>query len=287
MKRIITTLAAIAALAACGSGASAALAFNGDLETGDLSQWDLVQNCGAGRATVYSATSQPTFPAPVQGTYALRLRATNHDYWKPPGVCSTTPSTPPATNDNDDPRRSQVGSDNVMQDGVAYYTGFYVYLPTTFTAQAGDGHGKWMVLQEDFGEPFSGSPWCICVGYVGGVQSLTMEEPDGTIRWSTPVVKGQWVHIVQRVYQSEDDETGSDPGWRRIWYNGSPQQVTGPTDITGVKAYGQTAKVNHSAYRFYNNVYYGELVGGMQNGNMDVYFDYARVANDLAGVGGP
>ena len=64
---------ALSALAlAVPAGAQAATVFDGDLETGDLSQYWLKQMCAPDRATVYSASSQAAWPKPVSGKYALR-----------------------------------------------------------------------------------------------------------------------------------------------------------------------------------------------------------------------
>src|SRR3954452_18389339 len=70
--RFRTIVTAVVGLLVGASSAQAAVTFTGDFESGDLSQWDLVQAC-PDDATVYSADSHPDWPAPVEGTHALRL----------------------------------------------------------------------------------------------------------------------------------------------------------------------------------------------------------------------
>ena len=70
--RFRSILIAVVGLLVATSSAQAAVTFTGDFETGDLSQWTLRQACDDD-ATVYSAESEPSWPAPVDGTHALRL----------------------------------------------------------------------------------------------------------------------------------------------------------------------------------------------------------------------
>ena len=65
-------LVAVVGVLIVTSSAQASVTFTGDFETGDLSQWNYRQYCNDD-ATVYSSDSAPDWPAPVDGTYALRM----------------------------------------------------------------------------------------------------------------------------------------------------------------------------------------------------------------------
>ncbi len=94
--------------------------FNGDFETGDLSQWACVQECAKGRVTVYSASNAPAgAPMPRQGRYAAEFRVLDTD---------TSPCTPTA-----DPR-AQVLSPRILKPGVEIWEGWSVYIPSGFPA---------------------------------------------------------------------------------------------------------------------------------------------------------
>jgi hypothetical protein len=113
MRRLVIAMAVFAALLVA-SPAFASVTFNGDFEAG-MAQWPLIQNCGSTRATTYTASSQPTWPAPVHGTTANRTFATYTDHWTGPGNqdCNTSSGS----------RRSQFGSSNILTPGSTVWQG--------------------------------------------------------------------------------------------------------------------------------------------------------------------
>src|SRR4051794_8569233 len=209
MRRLVIATAVFVALLVAPAFAS--VTFNGDFEAG-MAQWPLIQNCGATRATTYTASSQPTWPAPVHGTTANRTFATYTDHWTGPGDqdCNTSSGS----------RRSQFGSSNILTPGSTVWQGWWGYVPTNFNTGIDGSPGRWFVFQEDFGWPFSGSPpFSFDVGNANGVQSFKLNKLCGgscaTATWSKPIVKGAWHHFVVQKRISSDDSTAG--GFYRLW----------------------------------------------------------------------
>lgn len=295
MRRIllITALFVLALV----SPASASYIFDGDLETGDLSQFPLVQNCNNARALVYDS-SNPGLPAPAEGTYALRLQANYTDYWTGPGD-QTCVSSDPLPNPPWMTRRSQVASSALLDEGEVYYQSFYVYIASNFpTAVDGSSGSKFFLFQEDFGTPFNGSPpMDFGIKTIGGVQSFMLEQLDYStntdiVRWSTPITKGAWHRFVIRKKWSVHDlaDGGSVSGFIDLKYDGTIQTFSSGDRGTALWGGGNTSRLyaptldpnqTNGSYRMYLNDYYGGEIPSSA-AIPQVMFDGARIVTTLA-----
>jgi len=172
--------------------------FNGDFETGNLSQWDLVQACTSTRIEVYDSSKLPASDAPLprEGKYAAIFRVYNTD------VAPCTPTDNP---------RAQLLTKDFININDEFWEGWSVFFPKSFpvmnrTCEGCDGN-PWVLFQEDYGAPFDGSPslgWDL--GYIDGKESLTLNRgaPQYDSIWNTPLVRGQWLDfIVHKVFSSD------------------------------------------------------------------------------------
>lgn len=299
MKRLVLLLFLFLSITA---PASAGVTFTGDFETGDLSQWALVQNCDPSRSFVYSHASTPSYPIPLQGTYAMREQAANADRWDGNAnpVCSTTYTTKNP--------RAQVGSSNLLVAGNTYVEQFAVYVPTDFPSAVPGS--DWFLFQEDFGEPFEGSPpLSFGIDNIAGFQSFTVDWcPDGAsqceTRWSTPITKGSWhVFEVLKKMSTADNGTAGN-GVMDLKFDGAIQTfnattVSGRSEDRGTASWtgaGANTRIKvptmdpsphingvpttNSSYRFYNNVYYGPGINTSPIPRL--FFDCNKIATTTA-----
>ncbi|UGS38395.1 hypothetical protein DSM104329_04821 [Capillimicrobium parvum] len=261
------------------ASAQASAIFNGDFEPGNMSQWAVVQNCATTRNTAYSAATQPTWPAPVSGTFANRTQAAYTDHWTGPGnqACDTSSGS----------RRAQQGSTNILAPNTTVWEGFWTYVPTNFNAGIDGSPDRWFVMQEDFGAPFSGPPpYSFDIGNVNGVQSFMLDKVGcgggcQTTAWSKPIAKGAWHHFVVQKRISADDTTAG--GSHKLWFDNVQQTFTaGTRSADYLTAYGRTLATNASEnYRFYLNTYFGKSVPTI-SAIPTLYFDGARVGTTRA-----
>ena len=243
--------------------------FNGDFETGDLSQWTgEVTQCQSGRITVYSAATAPAgAPVPRQGTYAARFDVLDTD---------VSPCTP-----TDNPR-AQVSSPKTLLDpGQPYWEAWSLYVPTSLPAIAcgASCSNPFFVFQEDYGAPYNGSPpigWGIEQAGGAGVLSIRRGAQYGYDQvWSAPLVRNEWVDFVVHK-QMANTTTGG--GFVEAWVDGVA--ITFP----GCNCARLETQTMHSdatsSYGLYLNSYRekGMFAEGV------IYFDAARVGTSRQSV---
>jgi hypothetical protein len=272
-----TILIAVVGLLIAASSAQAAVTFNGDFETGDLSQWALRQSCDDD-ATVYSSESQPTWPAPAEGAYALRLSVPdNHVLSGATMVCDAAAGNP----------RGQLLTDRSGETSLApgddKWESWWVRIPADFPLVSGR---NWFVLQQDFGAPFSGSPpVAIDVKDNGfGANHFVMDVcHDGCLgvstAWSGPAIQpDHWYHFVVHKVFSTSDTTGM----VELWLDGQPQAfVDGSTSYYTRTLHENCTCTASNAYRFYLNSYRADALSADA---VTVYFDGARVGTSREDV---
>lgn len=241
--------------------------WNGDLESGDLSQYHNLNFAGApdsDRAVVYTAQSEPSWPAPRQGRYAVRLTAGNED------VAPLTPTEDP---------RAQLDSPVLAPEGTGeLWIGWSIYFPVDFPTDIGEG-ANWYTFAELFGEPYAGSSILnFCVKHLGGVQSVANcrgEEQGSDEPWSVPLQRGRWHDFVMHTKLSR----ASQVGYLELWYDNIPQLFAGgerrmmePTVQSGVSDHN--FQFNVTNYRRHNSY----------SGRVTIYQDAARAGRSFEDV---
>jgi uncharacterized membrane protein YgcG len=200
--------------------AGGSLTFVGDFETGDLSQWAWANQCQTGRITVYSAATAPAgAPAPRQGNYAAKFHLLDTD---------VAPCTP-----TDNPRVEVVSS--LSQDGWStmhlgdvVWEAWSIYVPADFPVTCSDCNDWGVLIQEDFGYPWNGSPtmeWDIA--NVNGVSSFRISRNqtyNDDTPWSMPLVTGRWVDFL---VHKKIANTTTGGGFLEAWVDGA--QLTFPS----------------------------------------------------------
>jgi hypothetical protein len=261
-------LIAIVTLLTGASGAQASVTFSGDFETGDLSQWNFRQFCNDD-ATVYSADSQPTWPAPAEGTYALRMSvADTHVLLGATMNCQEASGNP----------RGQVMGDRGGPQSLGprddRWEAWSVLIPSDFPLVSGR---NWFLLQEDFGSPFSGSPPVEfdIADNGSGVNHFVMSvchDACGAVSmaWSGPEIQtDRWYRFVVHKTFSRSDDTGM----VQLWLDGERE-----TFVNGSRRYyTRTLHANCTClptdqYRFYLNNYRADA---LSPDVVTVYFDDA------------
>jgi hypothetical protein len=272
-----TIVIAVVGLLMAASSAQAAVTFNGDFETGDLSQWALQQSCD-GDATVYSSDSQPSWPAPVDGRYALRLSvADNHVLNGAAMICDAPAGNP----------RGQLLTDRTgptsLAPGDDKWESWSVRIPSDFPLVSGR---NWFALQQDYGAPFSGSPpVAIDVKDDGfGANHFVMDVcHDGclgvsTVLWGPAIQPDHWYHFLVHKVFSTSDTTGS----VEVWIDGVPQTfVDGSTSYNTRTLHANCTCLASNAYRFYLNNYRADA---LSRNAVTVYFDGVRIGTSREDV---
>jgi hypothetical protein len=227
--RFRSVLIAVVGLLTVTSSAYGSVTFTGDFETGDLSQWNYRQYCNDD-ATVYSSASAPDWPAPVDGTYALRMSvADTHVLVGATMDCAAQSGNP----------RGQVMADRTgpqsLGPGDDKWESWSVLIPSDFPLVRG---GSWFVMQQDFGSPFTGSPpvaFDIKDDGTGTNQFVMDVCHDAcgavTTAWSGPQIEpDRWYRFVVHKYFSRSDNTGTVQLWldgeRQTFANGSRRYST-------------------------------------------------------------
>lgn len=294
-KHMLVSVAVIAATLTATATATASVVWNGDFETGNLSQYQLgdtqsdLQWCNADDALVYTHASQPTWPTPVApGTRAVRLKADDTDV----SPCTSTANP-----------RSQLGSAPIMANGTAVWESWSMYVPTTFpdvpvsgACPLCVGGNPFYVSQQDFAAPFSGSP-PFGFGFsdtgAGDQLDVTLDVPAFPVKkiWTTPLapLKGTWVKFVVFKRVSTVDAGGAGTqGEFRLKVNGVQQNFActlgSPECPTSVQQYRHyTMKPGSTeANRFYVSNYRRKG----QASTATLYYDRAKVGTTEADVTG-
>jgi hypothetical protein len=260
---------ALSALAlAVPAGAQAATVFDGDLETGNLSQYWLKQMCAPDRATVYSASSKAAWPKPVSGKYALRFRVLDSD------VAPCTPTSNP---------RAQIiatnaSSPGALQAGQERWEKFSVYFPSTFPKFT----NHWFVFQQDYGAPWNGSP---PIGF--GVANDQIHIARGAQYgyswiWSKPLQRDHWYTFVVHKKFAKNET-----GFIEMWLDGEQQRFSSrpygkPASDSGVtRMYTQTMHSDATeAYQFYVNSYRSKGAAGV----VESFYDGMKIGTTRADV---
>ncbi len=233
------------------SGAS----FTGNFETGNLRQYTMVQQCTPDRVTVYSASSQPTWPTPREGTYAARFNVYDSD------VYPCTPTENP---------RAQIGSSNYIKAGDEDWAAFSLYLPTNMPEVPSHG---WVILQSFYGSPGGGSGAAhLALTHNESSGATQFEYPGG---WRTPIVKGRWHDFMVHVKFSKDPTQG----WVELWYNGVQQTFP---DCRCTRFVKQTINDETTSALLSKLAFYRQA--GMWPGAVAIFFDRHRVGPTRASV---
>lgn len=240
--------------------------WRGDLESGNLDQYNHRNFAGApnsDRAVVYSKASQPDWPVPRQGTYAVRLRAQNGD------VAPRTPTSNP---------RAQVDSPIFWQEGDDAWVGWSTYFPNDFPTELGRTNA-WFTFLDVYGEPYRGSgALTFSVDYIDNKQSVSLSrgaESGSGQAWSTPLKRGVWHDFVLHAKLSRDPSVG----YVELWYDGAQQTL-----LDGVRRLPQvTAQQDVSDHNFQVNVTNYRAVNGFR-GNVTVFQDAVVAGRSYAAV---
>jgi hypothetical protein len=274
VRRILTSLAVTVAAMAFTSSAHAGLIWSGNFETGNLSQYELGdrmsdrQYCNPDDAVVYRRGSQPSWPSPVQGRYAVRLKADDTDV----APCTST-SNP----------RAQLGSAPIMPPASHVFETWSMYVPAEFPDVPGEPTptgNPFLVTQQDFASPFSGSPPLGFGMHDAGdgvdMLDLTIDDNLATHIWQTPLERGRWYRfVVERNVTSTDGL-----GWIRLNVDG--EQQTFMNCAAGGGSCEETTTYSHytlkpgstEANRFYLANYRRK---DQTPGTVSLFFDDARV----------
>lgn len=251
--------AATLALFALPAAGRASTVFDGRFDSGSLSPWSLRQLCAPDRAVVYSSASQPSWPAPVQGRDALRL-------WVPD--TDVSPCTPTA-----DPR-AQLGTGKILAEGKEYWESFAVLFPVTFPALV---PGAFYVVQQDYSEPWNGSPAiALDAEVVGGIDALTLRR--GAAQgydsvWAAPLVRGTWKRFLVHKRFARD---GS--GFVELWLDGVKQTfANGSQRLMTATMHGDQI----GAARFFVDSY---RRAGAYPAALESFFDDVRIGTNRSDV---
>lgn len=237
--------------------AHASSIFDGSFDTGSLSQWSLKQMCDPSRATVYTAGSQPTWPAPAQGSSAMRLHVLNSD------VSPCTPTGNP---------RAQIATSTVLAPGQDYWETFRVNFPSTYPSTS-----SWQLFQEDYGAPWNGSPPLGFEVYnMNGADTMVMDRGQNHNYdkiWRKPLTRNHWYTFLVHKYMSTSDSSG----YVELWLDGQQQAfANGAT-----RFYTNTLASDHSgSYQFFLNNYRALNSAS----SSDIFFDGANIGTARSDV---
>ncbi len=258
------------------TGPPGKLIFNGDFETGDLSQWAYVEQCQPGRITVYSASNLPVSyaPAPRQGKYAAYFHVLDTDV----SPCTST-DNPRAqlesctTCDSSDPGA-------FFTPGVDAWEAWSLYVPTSFPGIPASPANGWLLFEEDYGSPWDmGAPesaWYL--EQLSGKQSLLMSDNatgDVATAWNEALPMGQWIDfLVHKAFSN----TADGGGFVEAWANGAP--LTSPLcNCTHLSM--ETMHTDQDAVGFFLSSY---RLAGMIPGAVDLFYDGAMVGTTRESV---
>jgi hypothetical protein len=239
------------------------LVWNGDLSTGNTSQYGFVQGCSAGVAPQgVSVVSSPTRPG-----YAYSSAFTVSDQ----STTANCPNLGSAGHPN-----ANIQSPGIFRPGDNDYIGFSTMFPSSFPSNVCTPWVSlcWMQVMEIYGQPYTGvTPIGL---YVIGNRLALDETPNPIWTASTDIVKGAWQDVVLHVNFSTDPAVG----YVELWYNGVHQTFTnGQT-----RYYEATLKTGDNwdgthADKLYLSQYRGP---NPAMGTLTIYHSAAKVAQTYA-----
>lgn len=156
--------------------------WRGDFESGDLSQWEMIQRVADNRIEV---VQNPT----RQGDYAARFEVGPHD-----NIGDTDP-------------RAELARSLGENEGEDRYYRWFTYFDESFPTEYDDQFvtfTQWRALDESRAY----------TSFMVWGDEIELRR-DGT-RWSTPLVKGVWHEFIYHVRWSPDEDVGS----IELWYDG-------------------------------------------------------------------
>lgn len=186
--------------------------FNGDFETGDLSQWSYIERCGNDRIQVYSTANMPAgAPPPREGKYAARFRVLDSD-------------VEPCTS-SENPRAELETPEELFKPGDDRWEAWSMYIPAdTPEPLCGACIDRgWFVIQEDYGAPFDGSPaigWNL--DFTTAPHTFRMdrgEQYDHDQPGIVSMIKGRWIDLL---VHKKFANTASGGGFVEAWVDGMP-----------------------------------------------------------------
>ena len=179
-----TVLAVLAAGIALGriTGDHGRVVWRGDFETGDLSQWDLVQEVDEDRIQVVDDPIR-------QGGHAARFVVTPDD--------SIGDSSP----------RAELGARIGDREGRERYYRWFTYFDPEFPT----GHRNGFVTFTQWRAVDESDDWTSFMAW-----GNRLELRRGGTRWSTRLVKGVWHEFIYHVKWSPDPAVG----FIELWYDG-------------------------------------------------------------------
>jgi hypothetical protein len=213
--------------------------------------------CDPTRATVYSASSQPTWPAPAQGSYGVRFHVLNSD------VSPCTPTGNP---------RAQIATSTLLTAGNDYWETFRVHFPSSWPSTS-----SWQLFQEDYGAPWNGSPPLGFEVYnMGGVDTMVLDRGANHNYdkiWKKPLARNHWYTFLVHKYMSTSDSSGS----VELWVDGAQQSfANGAT-----KFFTNTLASDHTgSYQFFLNDYRAVNTAS----SSDIFFDGAKIGTARSDV---
>jgi len=251
------------------AGADAApvgsLIFVGDFETGDLKQWDYVEQCAAGRISVYSAATAAGRPTPREGKYAVSMHVLNTDV----APCTST----------ENPRAQLQSKLDLLKPGQEVWEAWSMYLPTNFPTSGCNvkpGCNPYFLFQEDYAPPWDGgSPqigWDVLS--LSGTDTFTMARgPQYGLDRPAHAAKvtGKWVDFL---VHKKLANTVSGGGFVEAWIDKVPITFSGGATRLNM----QTMHTTQSALGFFLASYRAVNMWDAA----DVYFDGARVGTTRA-----
>ncbi len=171
----------VAATPPAAPSTPAGVDWQGDFETGDISQWDMIQQVAPDRITI----SQD----PVrEGNYAARFEVR------------------PGDNIGDTPPRAELANHLDEQEGEERYYRWFTYFDPDFPTNrnAFITFTQWRAMDES--DAYT--------SFMVWGDRIELRR-DGT-RWSTPLVRGEWQEFIYHVKWSPDP----DVGFIELWHNG-------------------------------------------------------------------
>ncbi|HWM64861.1 MAG TPA: polysaccharide lyase [Solirubrobacterales bacterium] len=165
--------------------------WHGDFETGDISQWDMVQQVASDRITIAQDPKR-------QGNYAARFEVR------------------PGDNIGDTAPRAELASFLDEEEGEERYYRWFTYFDPNFPTEYEDEFvtfTQWRA--EDESDAYT--------SFMVWGDEIELRR-DGT-RWSTPLTKGVWHEFIYHVKWSPDP----DVGFIELWYDG--EHVLAPLNV--------------------------------------------------------